>query len=286
MNLKPPNPNAIPPRTPSFVPGPRRPADDRLAREVLSTTQHELNALLRRVRARPETPSLRGPEVSDRAVPDRAWKNPAPLDDSVVGENDKLSKGPKQAATLAAAQPMTVPTVIAKDKSKAAIVMLGVALAAFALLALALHLGAIDRISQVGNRLTELEQRGRGLEKLIAQRLLTQDQRIAQLAGHLDEARYPSAPFKDAQDLMAAGRYMDAESAYGALLASRPTSSLSPVVAGNSAIANAMLGQCSMVKTRLAQLRAMRPQDSLLARGTDLLSECARQQRARFLKVP
>ena len=127
MNLKPSNPNAVPPRAPSFSLGPRRTADARLDREVLSTTQRELNALLRRVRARPETPSLRAPEVIDRAAPDRTWKNPAPLDDSVVSENDKLAGGPKPAATFAAAQPITVPTVIAKDKSKAAIIMLGVA---------------------------------------------------------------------------------------------------------------------------------------------------------------
>lgn len=268
MNLKPPNPNNVPPRKPSFGAGPRRPADARLDREVLSTTQRELNALLRRVRARPEIPGLRAPPVNDRAPPD----------DSVTGDDDKLARQPKPAAAYAAAKPTTVAAGIAEDNSKTALMMLGVALAAFALLALALHLGAIDRISQVGNRLTVLEQRGQGLEKLIAQRLLTQDQRITQLAGHLDEARYPSAPFKDAQDLMAAGRYMDAESAYGALLASRPTSSLSPLVLGNSAVANAILGRCTMVSTRLAQLRAMRPQDSLLARSTDLLSECARRR--------
>jgi hypothetical protein len=163
---------------------------------------------------------------------------------------------------------------------------MGVALAGFALLAFALNLGAIDRIAQVGNRVTTLEQRGQGLEKLVAQRLAMQEQRINDIGRHLDEARYPSAPFKDAQDLMAAGRYLDAESAYGALLASRPTSSLSPIVAGNSAVANAILGRCPMVKTRLAQLRALRPQDSLLARSQELLVECNRQHRERSPRLP
>jgi hypothetical protein len=286
MNVKPSNPNAGRPHKPAFDPAPRRHADARLEREVLSTTQRELNALLRRVGARREAPSLRTLPINDRATPDQVGKGPAPMDASAMGGNDSRAGRLVSTATSATAQPMTAPAAISKRESKAGFIVLGMSMAAFALLALALHLGAMNRISQVGKRLTLLEQRGQGLEKMIAQRLQTQDQRITQMVGHLDEARYPSAAFKDAQDLMAAGRYIDAESAYGALLASRPTSSLSPVVAGNSAIANAMLGQCSMVKTRLAQLRAMRPQDSLLARSTDLLAECARQKIVRLSKAP
>jgi hypothetical protein len=280
MNLKSFNPKAIQPRTPSFGVGPRQSVDARLGREMLGTTQRELNALLRRVRARPEKPSMRTPPVSDQPPTDQVREEPAHPTRPGSGENDGHVERPMPAAASTSPKPATVPAVLAEDKSKAPI-MLGIALAAFALLALALHLGAIDRISKIGNRVTAVEKHRQGLDELIAQRLATQDQRISQVAAHLDEVRHPSAPFKDAQDLMAAGRYMDAEAAYGALLASRPTSSLSPVIAGNSAIANAMLGQCSMVDARLAQLRAIKPKDTLLSRSAELAAECGRQRRIR-----
>lgn len=279
MNLNSPRSTGGPPRSPSFGKGPTRPAPARPDQDFLSTTQRELNALLRRVRAAPELPRLRTQPSSNWAPADWVSSQPTSPESPTIRDNQEDSRRPIRAADSAAPQSMTVPVVIAKAHAKSGLITMGIALAAFALLALGLHLAAIDRISQIAHRFTALQQVGQGLDKLVAQRLATQCQRINDLSRHLDEARYPSAPFKDAQDLMAAGRFLDAEAAYGALLASRPTSSLSPIIAGNSAVANAALGRCQMVRTRLAQLRAMRPQDSLLARSDELLAECARKQR-------
>jgi len=269
------------PRLPAALPlSPRSPrhqpdGNDPL-RGARDANLRDLDALLRRVGARPES-------TRPQAMPDCEATYPSPLGELrkqapadvhapvVATRSETDSLGGAQAV---GGEPTDKTSPTAALRQHPVIIGLGVAVAAFALLAFALHLGAMERLARLGTRVTTLEEQRQGAQRLVAERLAMQDRKVAEIASHLDEARYPSAQFQNAQDLMAAGRFREAEASYGALLSSRPTSALSPIIAANSALANVMLGNCSMLKSRLTQLRAMRPSDELVQRSDALLSEC------------
>ena len=101
-----------------------------------------------------------------------------------------------------------------------------------------------------------------------------QNAALAILAESVAEVRRPPARFLVAQDLFQAGRYADAEALYGALLIERSASALTAPILVNSALANAMLGNCTMVKGRPNQLKIAAPRDPLLARVPVLAKEC------------
>jgi hypothetical protein len=284
VDLKLPRVPAAPPLAPR--PQRRQTVGDHHSRlEDPDANLRDLDALLRRVGARPE--GTRSQEIADSealhpACPTKPRiQAPAAEHEPVVDERRRREWLDGAPAVGGAHADKTSRTAIRRHHP--GVVGLGVAVAAIALLAFALHLGAMERLARLGTRVTSLEEQRQGAQRLIAERLAIQDKKIAEIATHLDEARYPSMQFKNAQDLMAAGRFQEAEASYGALLSARPTSALSPIVAANSALANVMLGNCSMLRSRLTQLRGMRPSDELLQRSDALLTECTlrRQQPGR-----
>jgi hypothetical protein len=280
------------PRLPRALPPPRSrlglPARSDPSRNAMDANLRELDALLRKVVVIPEGARLkaRRDREAENAASRAELKRPAPGDapESVADERHPCeSLGGTEAAGVESIDKIARPG--ARGQQHVIIIGLGVAVATFALLAFALHLGAMERIGRLATRVSNIEEQRHGLQRLITERLLVQDKKVAGIAAHLEEARHPSGEFKNAQDLMAAGRYVEAEAAYSALLASRPGSVLSPTIAANAALANAMLGKCSMMRTRLAQLTALRPQDQLLQHRELLAAECSRRRRIQTLSA-
>lgn len=272
------------PRLPTALPPPRSqvrlPASSDPSRNALDANLRDLDALLRRIGAMPEGAHL-------QARLDRNGEHPASRSElrrqAPAGAHEPIPHRTHPTGSLggteaAIGEPTNKTSRTAASGQQRVVIGLGIAVAAFALLAFALHLGAMERLAQLNTRVSTIEEQRRGLQRLITERLVVQDKRVAEIAAHLDEARYPSAEFKNAQDLMAGGHYVEAEAAYSALLASRPASALSPTITANAALASTILGQCSMMRTRLDQLKALRPQDQLLHRRELLTAECNRRR--------
>ena len=130
---------------------------------------------------------------------------------------------------------------------------------------------------QLTNQAKELTQQRNTVSKL-ALDVRTQEvetaTRLAALQRMAAEVKYPPPAFDDAQNLVRAGRYADAEAAYHAFLLRSPDSRVADVALHNAAVASAMRNNCAMSATYLIRLKKQFPESPLLIQSKNLVSQC------------
>lgn len=97
---------------------------------------------------------------------------------------------------------------------------------------------------------------------------------LAELKAQLAETKLPHDSFLTAQGLYQAGRFADAEAAYSRFLVEFPRSRVADIALLNSALASAHLGNCSMARSRLAQLQRAFPDNASIARHDQIVQSC------------
>lgn len=98
--------------------------------------------------------------------------------------------------------------------------------------------------------------------------------RLADLQSLVAEVKYPPPELFDAQNLMRAGLYADAEATYRNFLTRAANSLTAEVALNNAAIAAAMQNNCSMSAMYLSRLKKQFPQSPFLIRNKGLVTLC------------
>jgi TolA-binding protein len=233
---------------------------------LVRKADQELHDLLAKLQPPPRPlPPHRGFVKSDNTHPPEVEKAPAPdsgpdYADTVAGQGSSANT-----TTEIAIEKHSPPLLIG-----AAIMLSAVALFS-SILVYHLHDG------QLTSQAKELTLQRNTVSKLAldvrAQGVETAT-RLAALQRLVAEVKYPPPAFDEAQNLVRAGRYADAEAAYHAFLLRSPDSRVADVALHNAAVASAMRNNCAMSATYLIRLKKQFPESPLLIQSKNLVSQC------------
>lgn len=146
----------------------------------------------------------------------------------------------------------------------------------------ALALGQVGNWSRIHDEQEHLQKSViPGLQRDVNRSLGEQNRRIESLQAELREVRQPPSVLRDAQDLLRAGRYADAEAAFGRFLAENPHSRLADIALRESALAAVAAGKCNFAASRLVALRRIAPNDATALRANQIVADCRRDARLR-----
>lgn len=101
---------------------------------------------------------------------------------------------------------------------------------------------------------------------------LKEQSRAAQ--AQLTELKSPPSRFAEAENLFTANRYAEAEGAYARFLVENPASRVADVALYHSALANAMLGNCTMITSRFKVLESQFLKSGYTQKYDQVLSSC------------
>lgn len=151
-----------------------------------------------------------------------------------------------------------------------------------ALVALVCAAGLFGDVIRSKEDTQTLGRRFAALDAGTARDLKAQNRRIDDLRSEFQHVKRPPSAFSNAEDFMKLNRWADAEAAYGRYLAEFPSGPLAGAALRNSAIAAAMMGNCSLAASRLTALQQRFPLVAISAQRMDgMLSECRRTALAR-----
>lgn len=135
--------------------------------------------------------------------------------------------------------------------------------------------------SRLGAKLGALEVRETSLAAASRHASARQQEQIRVMQAQIAEIKVPPILFVDAQALFREGRYAEAEGAYGRFLLEFPDSRLRDLALLNSALANALLRNCSMARARLEALQKAFPQSISPAKQARIVATCESQSTIR-----
>ncbi|MGY0193777.1 hypothetical protein ACWA7J_01740 [Leptothrix sp. BB-4] len=117
------------------------------------------------------------------------------------------------------------------------------------------------------------------------ERATRQEQRYATFVRQTQTLVHPPTAWQHGRELMAAGRWADAEAAFGPMLFSGIPDALRADVLLQSAQANAMSGNCGLMAARLTALQRIAPREPVLRQRDELMRRCTADRRHRSMAM-
>lgn len=205
-----------------------------------------------------------------RPEPARPGSADAPAADAQTAEAPTAELRATAASTPVQAAPRSQPGWTVGERLVAA----GLVLVALMLVGFARLQGDGVQRAQLRERIDHLAVQQEHDRARATERAARQDQRQAAFASQVHSLIRPPLAYQHGRELLSAGRWADAEAAFGPLLYSGIPDALRADVLKMSAQANAMAGNCNLMASRLTALKRIAPGEPVLRKRDELMRRC------------